>query len=413
MTVGTMSRRSLRPRCPRPQVRLAAVCAATLIFGLPTVAQAAPFTPTSDDVVLENRPDLVDPIGRELRQRHRALAAGPTNMLLAIEVAELDIDRGRILGDPRFYGHAEAALAPWYDGSDIPPKIRLLRAILRQATHDFSGALGDLDIVLKREPRNGQAHLTRAVIDAVEADYPAALRECGELANLADSLAPVVCTASIGSLTGHARESLEAIRQSLDSTYVEGDQVRVWALTVMAEIAVRLGVDDQARTIFAEALRARPDDTYLLGVYADFLLDRQQASDVVALLLAKTRIDPLLLRLAIAETQLGSPAARGHIEELRARFEAGHQRGETIHQREEARFALILLQRPQSALDLARANWDVQREPADARILMESALAAGRPEAAAPALAWYRDNNLQDAVLAALVSRLDTKGGSK
>jgi len=406
-----MSRRSLKPSGLRPWVRLAALCAAALVFGSPAVALAAPFIPNSDDVVLENRPDLVDPIGRELRQRHRALAADPTNMSLAIEVAELDIDRGRTLGDPRFYGHAEAALARWYDAGDLPPKIRLLRAILRQATHDFSGAQGDLDLVLKREPRNGQARLTRAVIDGVEADYPAAIRECGELANLADSLAPVVCTASIGSLTGHAGESFEAIRQSLNSTYVESDAVRVWALTVMAEIAVRLGRDDQARIVFAEALRTRPDDTYLLGAYADFLLDHQQASDVVQLLFGKTQIDPLLLRLAIAEMQLGSPAARGHVEELRARFHAGHQRGENIHQREEARFEMLLLQRSQTALDLAKANWDIQREPADARILMESALAAGRPEMAAPALRWYRDNNVQDTVLARLVSRLDPKGG--
>ncbi len=81
-------------------------------------------------------------------------------------------------------------------------------------------------------------------------------------------------------------------------------------------------------------------------------------------------------------------------------------RGDTVHRREEARFTLDLLHQPDRALDLARANWDVQREPADARILLETALAAGHPDAAAPALAWQRDNHVQDARLDALAARL-------
>jgi hypothetical protein len=51
-------------------------------------------------------------------------------------------------------------------------------------------------------------------------------------------------------------------------------------------------------------------------------------------------------------------------------------RGDRVHIREEARFTLHLLNDPKTALKFAEENWQVQKEPADIRILLESALAA-------------------------------------
>jgi len=55
----------------------------------------------------------------------------------------------------------------------------------------------------------------------------------------------------------------------------------------------------------------------------------------------------------------------------------------------------------------------VQREPADARILLEAALAAGRPAAADPVLAWIRTNSVQDIHLAGLANRLHAASTTK
>ena len=54
-----------------------------------------------------------------------------------------------------------------------------------------------------------------------------------------------------------------------------------------------------------------------------------------------------------------------------------------------------LLDRPARALQLARENWATQREPADARILLEAALAAGDPAAARPVLDWLERTGLR------------------
>jgi hypothetical protein len=95
---------------------------------------------------------------------------------------------------------------------------------------------------------------------------------------------------------------------------------------------------------------------------------------------------------------------------MAARFEAARLRGDTVHQREEARFALVVERDPARALRLAQQNWLIQREPADARILLEAAVAAGAPRAAAPALSWLSDTGCQWPRLRALAASLRSKG---
>ena len=77
-----------------------------------------------------------------------------------------------------------------------------------------------------------------------------------------------------------------------------------------------------------------------------------------------------------------------------------------MHQKEEARYRLALRGDGAGALPLAQANYAVQREPADARILLEAALAARQPAAAEPALRWLAEHRVQSTVLQALAAQL-------
>jgi hypothetical protein len=93
----------------------------------------------------------------------------------------------------------------------------------------------------------------------------------------------------------------------------------------------------------------------------------------------ETKNDSLLLRLALAEQALPEKrvAFERHKTDLAARFDAARARGDSLHRREEARFRLAIENDATGALALARANWNVQREPADLRVLVEAARAAG------------------------------------
>jgi hypothetical protein len=180
----------------------------------------------------------------------------------------------------------------------------------------------------------------------------------------------------------------------------------VWALTRLAEIDERRGATAAAERAFKEALALGVADVYLQAAYADFLLDNGRAAEVLSLLKDGARADVLLLRLALAGRASSDPRADEWSRALAARFAAARARGDTTHEKEEARFVLELQGDARRALGLAKSNYAVQREAADARILLEAALAAGEPAAAAPVRDWLDANRVESVVLRSLAARL-------
>ena len=349
-------------------------------------AAAAPHVPADDAMVLERLPEKADPALKVLKRMRAIVAANPGRIELAVPYARRAIEASRATGDPRFLGQAEAALAPWWNAPDAPPPTLLLRATIKQSRHDFTGALADLDRLIAAQPGDAQALLTRATVLAVQGRYDEAQRDCARLAPRTTAMVAATCSA------GATRNADAAYRVLMEAQPAALDDagVRAWALTLAAEIAARRGDADAAEQHFRAALRLDPRDAYLKGAWSDFLLDRGRASEVLPLVEDETRNDALLLRLALAERLLPERASRyrEHRAELAARFDAARARGDTVHRREEARFRLIIENDAQGALRLARDNWDVQREPADLRILVEAAQAAGDRPALALARAW-------------------------
>jgi hypothetical protein len=115
--------------------------------------------------------------------------------------------------------------------------------------------------------------------------------------------------------------------------------------------------------------------------------------------------DPLLLRLAIAEKRMGRDVTK-RLEVLGYRLQLALDGLEITHAREAACFALYLLEKPDVALTSALANWNAQHEAIDARLVLEAALAAGRPEAARPVLEWLDANHVEHAALRVLALKV-------
>jgi Tfp pilus assembly protein PilF len=337
---------------------LIVVTAALLMAGANSVA-SAPYVPADDAQPLERLPTAGNQNLRELSRLHAELGRSPTDLALAIRVARQDIEAARAESDPRYNGYAEAALRPWLAQPNPPNAVLLLRATLSQAVHDFDAALQDLNQVISAEPRNFQARLTRAIILQVRGEYPEALKGCLSLALSVDNLVIATCIASVNSLRGDAKASREVLQSALEVARSDdaNPQLHLWALTILAEIEARLGEGVAAERHFRQALSLGVRDGYLLGAYADFLLDAGRPQEVLTLLKDELRIDPLLLRLALAEQMVGAPAVSNHISDLAERFSMSRLRGDVSHRREEARFALHLAKRSSDALQLAEANW--------------------------------------------------------
>ncbi len=391
---------ALRAPCP------AAFALAVLIFS--AGAPAAPFVPRSDDQVLERLPTPAGtPAQRQTQALRAALARDPANAETAAALVDRYLAALAAEGDPRYAGYAQAALLPWWRSQRPPLRVRVLRAVLLQFNHQFAPALADLQAAVQEAPDDVPAWAWLAAIAMVQARWDDARSACERLAPLTSPLSGEACRAGVQGSTGDAAGALERLSRALADPDAGEPDEQLWAWTRLAEIHERLGQADGAERAFRSALALGLPDQYLKAAHADFLLDQGRAAEVLALLKDEVRSDVLLLRLAIAAKASGDASLAAHRRTLSARFDAARQRGDTAHQKEEARFALEVAGDAARALPLARANFAVQREPADARVLLEAALAARDRAAAAPALSWMRESKIQSLVLARLVRQIE------
>ena len=381
---------------------------------LKSVCAAAPYVPRADNEVLERLPSKPnDPAMREIKDLRSTLARDPQNLELAIRLARRYFDQALAVGDPRYVGYAQAALTPWWNLPQPPTQVLVMRATLLQYRHEFAPALENIEQALKRDPADPRAWSLRAAIHLVQAQYDEARRDCAQLAPVVSELSTAGCVTFINGISGRARQSHDTLSRALDRDNSASGEQKLWILTRLAEMAWRLNDAKLAERHFKRALALNITDGFLLAAYADFLLDYGRPQEVIALLKDWTLADPLLLRLALAEQAVGDKAAREHQTTLADRYAAARLRGDTTHEQEESRFCLQMQKQPEEALKLAQSDWRVQREPRDARVLLEAALALRRPEAAQPVLDWMALTHIEDWYLQRLADQLAParKGG--
>ncbi len=322
--------------------------------------------------------------------------AGPTTAL-AQRYFELAVARG----DPRYVGYADALIAQFPQTKAA--EVLAVRGQLQQYRHEFGAALADFASAIKADPQFALAHAWRGAIFLVQADYGSAKLECDALQSLQRETLYGGCIGLHRAYTGQLEAAAGALQAALNQTTNAGN--RLWLLTRLGEVSAWRTQPEKAERYYREALALGIDDGYLLAAWSDFLLDQKRPAEVVKWLTNWEASDGLLLRLAMAETQLKLPAAKAHTQALGDRFAAARMRGDTTHRAEEARFELQLLGNPAASVAVASANYQVQREPRDARALLEAAVAAGNISAAQPVRDWLRTSGFEDAHLRQLGER--------
>jgi len=145
-----------------------------------------------------------------------------------------------------------------------------------------------------------------------------------------------------------------------------------------------------------------------LATYADFLLDQQAFSKVMDLAQRYPANQDLKIRAALAARashSLANPWAK----EVRDQIASYRLRGDFKVTRDYARFLLDVDQDSKAALQAAIENWQTQREPADAVIVLRAALRSS-PVAATEVMAFIAENHLEDARLKPLQLALEKLG---
>jgi tetratricopeptide (TPR) repeat protein len=365
-----------------------------------SIAGASPYLPADDATVLEQVPERSDL--ERLAPLRAAVAADGEDLGAALALATGYIGIGRRNSDPRFIAHAQAALSPWLSRPHPPERVLVLEAITLQYLHQFDPALTLLERALAREPLDAQAWLTRATLLELRGDYAGARRACARLVRAADDFTALTCLGSVAGRNGELAASWSALQVSSSLTSRLPAALRAWRLSVVAEMAERRGDDEAAEAYLRAALQAARDDPYLKAAYADLLLRTGRAPDVIALLAGSEAQDPLLLRLAVAGQRLGSRETARWILAYAERLRAAERDRDNTHLREQAMYLLEVRGDAAAALDTARRNWAVQREPADLRIYARSAARAHAADDVALIERWLRETGYEDRTLCAL-----------
>ena len=70
--------------------------------------------------------------------------------------------------------------------------------------------------------------------------------------------------------------------------------------------------------------------------------------------------------------------------------------GHAVTLAKDGQSALQLLDQAENALALAQENWTIQKEPADARLVLDAARAAKQPKGSAKVREWLAAKRLED-----------------
>ena len=355
---------------------------------------ATPVKPVRDEEVIE-----VLPLVTRNRPSAAALQPPAADPMASARIARQNIAQARQTGDTRYWGRAQAVLAPWWDKKDAPVDIAVLQATVQQGRHEFEASRKVLEAALARSPNHAQGWLNLAALARLQARLPQALAACARVASAGQPLYAQACTLETQSLQGQHDVATQGL-QKLVNQASSADQ-RGWLSSLLAEAHERAGHDTLAAEAYQRSIAFEPD-LYTSIAYSDLLLRIGKPKDALAQLASSPETDAVLLRRAAAWKRLGDARWQPTLVALKERTAELKRRGDdpTLHGRELALIALWLEDDAAGALALARQNLVLQREPVDWWIALQSANAAQDNPALIDLRSALKQTGLQDVRLA-------------
>jgi tetratricopeptide (TPR) repeat protein len=323
-----------------------------------------------------------------------------TDPMLAAGQAEAFSALARRTRDARWFGRAEALVEPWIARTDAPARLLVAAADLAQQRHEFIAARSLLDRALAAEPANPGARLQRANVVLLLGDFGAARADCRAVLAAGHTLAGTVCLASAATGAG----SVARARQLLASLDRQGEMpapLAQWQLLAAADLASRDGDPDAAIALLARAHALDPAHEETRARLAGLLIERGEPQAALRLTTGENVSAALLVARLRAASGTDPVVARAARRELHALLEVGRLRGTNAHLREAGELALRADRDPGRALALARANFAVQKDTPDLRLLAEAAVAAGDRATIRYLRDWLKATGFEDRVASA------------
>jgi predicted Zn-dependent protease len=375
-----------------------------LAVGVADAGVAGRFRPATSDYVVLNVPARTtnDPIAILETRYSQARSEGT-----AAELAQRYLERARSTRELRYFARAEALVQPWAKRADARAATLRVQADILQNRHEFAGAMELLDRAIAVDSRDAGARLMRASVKMVQGRVHEARSDCAAVLASGESAAGTICLAQVlGSTGGLARA--DALLKALllrESRVPAADAslsqpMRGWALGLLADFASRAGDEASAETWLRAALEAVPENEGVRSALSDLLLARGALQEAMTVVDLPSPAVGLLARRAHAQVLLRDRAVSDTHAQIDALLALASRRGDPPHLREEALIALNVDRDAGRALELARANFAVQRETIDVRLLVRAARAAGDLAALREVASWVRETGFEDRELA-------------
>ena len=358
---------------------------------IPALVSAATAVPSgADDVVVEVLPSTTRQ--RPVSVGAQAAIADPQK---AAGAARDAIAMARQTGETRYWGRAQAVLRPWWDVPQAPVELAVLQATVQQGRHEFDAARRILEGALAREPGHAQGWLTLASLNRLSARYADSLQACAAVARAGQALYATACQLETQSLQGLHDVAISGFERLLSQ--VSNTDQASWLWSLLAESLDRAGQAELAGRGFQRSLALVPD-LYTAIAYSDLLLRRGRPAQALRALSGSPETDAVLLRRATAWKRMGQGPWKEARETLRMRTAELVRRGDDplLHGRELALVALWLDDDPVEALRLARVNLQLQKEPLDWWVALQSARQAKNSAVQQELTSMIRSVGLQD-----------------
>lgn len=255
---------------------------------------------------------------------------------------------------------------PFYNSAEH----RYLSAQLLQKKHQFDKALNLLDELTDTHPEHINGWLMKANIYLTQGRYKQAKQACLKLAGQTSGLVFSACALDVAGYTDDLSNAYQQLAQLRSAFNSQPKAVKDWISQILADQAMRMGnADEAAEWLNTEQLASKTTSYITLWADAQLALENyqmvaEQLNEIMQN--SGTTDDSLLIRVSLAEKQLGKDEWRS---ELDQRMQLRIARNDQFHASDLARYFLDIASNPDQALYWASINWQQAKLHADMMLL--------------------------------------------
>lgn len=381
-----------------------------LAFGANYSSAQERFVPSPSDIVLATSVHTRGGKQDTFHTLDQAWRAQPQDLDAALVYARAVFNLGLSEGDLRWFGSAKAALSPWWLASDLPAEAYFLRGLVKQGFHHFDEGLQDIDRAIDLEPDRPELWSWRFALHLLLADIAAAQQDTKEIARRFGEEEANVYRAVLHYRTGQPSKAIQLLTQAFQSPSYQDTGSQDWLGFHLGEAYRVAGQPDMAITIWRERLKISARSHLLRLSLAELLNKKglyQQAKETAIFQTDISTLSDALLMQALLASRATKNADESRLADLMdARLKTQALRQEALIERPKLIYQISYGKDLSSGLALSIENWRLQKEPPDALLFVQAALALGQAHAAEPVVVWMAQTGYSDPELSAAVKQL-------